>query len=213
MKLKNFNFKTDVMMITIMSFIGYCIEDIWMLLRYSYIDNRNMYLPFLLGYGILMEGLYFVVGTPDNIFSRSPHPLKYEYPLNCIVYFLICMAVVSVSEIILGTFVEKTGGFVYWNYSTIPLHITKYTSVPTSAGFALMMVLFMRYIYVPLREAVHNVVMGIPTPYIIMLAAVLCIDFLSSFRNMYLRNGLNSLWKFEADLSGDAFKDLLKIGH
>lgn len=209
----DFDLKTDIMMITIMSFLGYCIEDTWMLLRYSYIDNRNMYLPFLLGYGLLMDGLYYIVGTPDNIFGGSSHPLKYEYPLNCIVYFLICMAVVSVGEIILGTFVEKTGGFEYWNYSTIPLHITKYTSVPTSAGFALIMTVFMRYMYVPLRERVHGAVAGIPTPYIIMLAAVLFIDFFSSFRNMYLHNGSNSVWRFETDLSGDSIKELLKMGH
>ena len=75
------------------------------------------------------------------------------------------------------------------------------------------MILFMRYIYVPLREAVHNAVAGIPTPYIIMLAVVLSIDFLSSFRTMYLRNGSNILWKVEAGLSDHTLKELLKIGH
>ena len=208
----NYDLNTDIMMITIMSFLGFCIEDTWMLVRYSYIDNRNMYLPFLLGYGLLMNGLYYVVGTPDNIFGGSSHPLKYEYPLNCIVYFFICMAVVSVGEIILGTFVEKTGGFEYWNYSAIPLHITKYTSVPTSAGFALIMTLFMHYMYVPLRASVHKAAAGIPTPYIIMLAAVLFIDFFSSFTNMYQNHGSNSLWKFEADASLNTLRDMLKFG-
>ena len=74
--------------------------------------------------------------------------------------------------------------------------ITKYTAAPASAGFALIMTLFMHYMYVPLRKSVHKAAAGIPTPYIIMLAAVLLIDFFSSFINMYQNHGSNSLWNF-----------------
>ena len=197
---------TEIIMITIMSFLGFCIEDIWMMLRYQYIDNRNMYLPFLLGYGLLMTGLYYVVGTPDNIFGNISEGLHLPCPLDCIVYFLICMTVVSVGEIALGTFVEKTGGFDYWDYSEIPLHITKYTSIPTSAAFALIMTTFMENFYLPLREDVENVAENIPTAYILMIAALLLIDFFASFNSMYKCGGTNPVWRLD-------FNELVHLHH
>lgn len=46
------------------------------------------------------------------------------------------MVAVSVGEVLLGTIVERLCGIEYWNYASLPMHVTKYTSVPTSAGFA-----------------------------------------------------------------------------
>ena len=69
---------------------------------------------------------------------------------------IICFFLVSIGEILLGFFVEKTGHFYYWNYSSIPLHFTKYTSVPTSLGFALIITLFMNYAYVPLLKKIKK---------------------------------------------------------
>ena len=207
------NLNTDIIMITIMSFLGFCIEDAWMLFRYSYIDNRNMHLPFLLGYGLLMTGVYYIVGTPDNIFGNISEGLTLYYPKDRIVYFVLCMLVVSAGEIALGTFVEKTGGYEYWNYSQVPLHITKYTSIPTSAGFALLMTVFMGHFYVPMRESVDNISADIPSAYIIMISALLIIDFISSFNRMYSCGGTNELWKLNVPEVRDPIKDLLHIQH
>ena len=62
--------KTDIIICIIISFIGYWFEDIWMLIRYGILDNRNMYLPFLLGYGLLVVCIYYIFGTPKKIFNR-----------------------------------------------------------------------------------------------------------------------------------------------
>ena len=210
--MSGFDFNTDIIMITIMSFLGFCIENSWMFFTCAYIDNRNMHLPFLLGYGLLMDALYYILGTPGNIFGGISSGLHYEYPMNCIVYFLICMLVVSIGEIILGTFVEKTGGYEYWNYTDIPLHITKYTSVPTSAGFAFLMTWFMNSTYVPLRGYVDKAAAWIPTAYIIVLAAALLIDFYVSFKRMYNNGGTNDLWRFSAGRQSDSlYNHLLRL--
>lgn len=184
------NLKTDIIMISIISFIGFCVEDIWMVFRHGILDNRNMYLPFLLGYGLLVLAIYYIFGTPKKIFNK----IEIKSPLNYIVYFLICSLVVSVGELLLGITVEKLLGYSYWNYSTIPLHITKYTSIPTSLGFGIIITLFMDFVYDPLRRKINKVSNKIPLILVIIIAIVLLVDLIWGFRMMWINNGRNIVW-------------------
>lgn len=184
------NLKIDIIMITVISFIGFCVEDIWMIFRYGILDNRNMYLPFLLGYGLLVVAIYYIFGTPRKTFNK----IEIKKPFNYIVYFLICAFIVSIGELLLGITVEKLLGYSYWDYSTIPFHITKYTSIPTSIGFGLIITLFMNFTYEPIRIKISKIVNKIPVIVIILILIVLLIDFVLSFRTMYLNNGRNIVW-------------------
>lgn len=182
--------KTDIIMLAIMSFIGFCVEDIWMIFRHGYLDNRNMYLPCLLGYGLFIIVLYYIIGTPNNLFNK----IELKRTKGTIIYFFICFILVSIGELLLGLFVEKTGGFSYWDYSTLPLHITKYTSIPTSVGFALVITLFMGYVFIPLRNKLNKLVDKMPLFIVILIFVALIIDFIISFKTMYTNNGKNLLW-------------------
>lgn len=189
--MKSKTIKTDIIMLTILSFIGFCLEDIWMIFRHGYLDNRNMYLPCLLGYGLFAVTLYYIIGTPNNLFNK----IELKKTKGTIIYFLICFVLVSIGELLLGLFVEKTGGFSYWDYTSIPLHVTKYTSVPTSIGFALIITVFMNYIFLPLRNKINKIVDKIPLFLVILILVALIIDFIISFKTMYTNNGSNLLWK------------------
>ena len=189
--MKSKTIKTDIIMLTILSFIGFCLEDIWMIFRHGYLDNRNMYLPCLLGYGLFAVALYYIIGTPNNLFNK----IELKKTKGTIIYFLICFVLVSIGELLLGLFVEKTGGFSYWDYTSIPLHVTKYTSVPTSIGFALIITVFMNYIFLPLRNKINKIVDKIPLFVVILVLVALIIDFIISFKTMYTNNGSNLLWK------------------
>lgn len=189
--MKSKTIKTDIIMLTILSFIGFCLEDIWMIFRHGYLDNRNMYLPCLLGYGLFAVALYYIIGTPNNLFNK----IELKKTKGTIIYFLICFVLVSIGELLLGLFVEKTGGFSYWDYTSIPLHVTKYTSVPTSIGFALIITVFMNYIFLPLRNKINKIVDKIPLFVVILILLALIIDFIISFKTMYTNNGSNLLWK------------------
>ena len=178
-------------MVIIISFLGFILEEIWIMFRYSTLDNRNMFFPFLLGYGLFIVVLYYVVGVPKKIFNKY----KFDKPVNFLVYMLICFVLVSVGEIALGLFVEKTGHFYYWNYSSIPLHFTKYTSVPTSLGFALIITLFMNYAYTPLLKKIRKNDKKISIIFILVIIGILVLDFNFSFKRMYENHGKNDLWK------------------
>ena len=188
--MKKNSIKTDMIMIVIISFIGYWFEDLWMLIRHGVLDNRNMYLPFLIGYGLAVVGIYYVIGTPKKILNRY----ELKTPLNLIIYTLIMMFIVSIGEVILGTTVENVLGYKYWDYSAIPLHITKYTSIPTSIGFGIVITLFMNYIYEPLRKKIDKVSYRIPMVVFIVLIIVFIIDNYLSFRQMHINGGRNMVW-------------------
>ena len=191
MKVKNI--KEDSIMVMIISFLGFIVEELWMIFRYSTIDNRNMFFPFLLGYGLFVVSLYYVVGLPKKIFNKY----KFDKPTNILVYIMICFILVSIGEILLGFFVEKTGHFYYWNYSSIPLHFTRYTSVPTSLGFALIITLFMNYAYTPLLKTIRKNDKKISVFLIILIMGILIMDFNVSFKNMYNNNGKNDVWSIK----------------
>lgn len=190
--MKSNTLKTNIIMLTIVSFIGYCFEDIWMMVRHGVLDNRNMYLPFLLGYGVFIIALYYIFGTPNKLFNK----IELKRPVSTIIYYLLCVILVSIGELLLGLFVEKTGGFSYWDYSSIPLHITKYTSIPTSLGFAAIITVFMDFVFLPLRDKISKVVDKIPMILVILIAIILVVDFTASFKNMYTNDGKNTLWSF-----------------
>ncbi len=170
-----------LLMIVTVSFLGFCLENVWLLLRKGFVDNRNMSLPFLLGYGLAVFGFWLVLGVPE----------REEYPA----YFVCAFLAVSTGEILLGKLVEHCCGFYYWDYSTIPLHITRYTSVPTSMGFAAIITLFMAHGFEPLMLLVADLPEGLHGLGTIPVILVLAVDMASSFYKMYKTHALNVRWQ------------------
>ncbi|MGN1204253.1 MAG: hypothetical protein ACI4SA_04260, partial [Lachnospiraceae bacterium] len=112
---------------------------------------------------------------------------------------------VSVGEILLGTIVEKTCHFYYWDYSVIPLHITRYTSIPTSMGFALIITTFMDKCFVPLMNHLAAIETGRATFLAWTLGVALTADFVFSFIKMHQLHGGLKLWR--KNLSGHFFQE------
>ena len=55
------------MMVALISFLGFLVENLWLALTKGYINNRNMNAPFLLGYGMLVVAMYFLGKGRQNI--------------------------------------------------------------------------------------------------------------------------------------------------
>lgn len=182
------------LMTVIVSFFGFIIENCWLAITEGYIDNRSMNLPFLLGYGLTIIGFYIVVGTPEKLRMGEKFHMHLSRRESYILYFLIAMFIVSVGEIMLGTIVEKKFGFEYWNYNRIPFHITKYTSIPTSIGFALVITLFMGFFYEPLMKCIHRMPSRAVKLIGIMFMILIVTDFLVCFKSMYIHQSFNERW-------------------
>ncbi len=169
-------------MIVLCSFIGYIVENVWLLFTKNYIDNRNMNLPFLLGYGLAILGVDLVLGTPEPSLN------------GILLYFIELVVAVSIGEILLGTAVEKLCGFIYWDYSRLPLHLTRYTSLFTSMGFALIIEIFMSNFFASAMDLINRLMSPGIEIVSVILAVILTFDFADSFIHMYKRRRQYKKW-------------------
>lgn len=167
-------------LVIVVSFLGFCLENIWMFFSSGVIDNRNMHFPFLIGYGFAVLFIYMVLGVPQKN-NLGP-------------FFIACFFIVSVGEILLGYAVEKFCGIYYWDYTDLPMHLTRYTSFFTSIGFSTVITVFFYRFFTPLmnyfklheNNKVHVVCVA--------LLAVLVMDLFFSFGYMHSNRATNLSW-------------------
>jgi uncharacterized membrane protein len=194
---------TLILMMTIVAFLGFLVENVWLAFTKGYIDNRNMGLPFLLGYGVAIVGLFLLLGTPEcsTLFDRLPF---LNTPLRRLGFYFGCaFTFVCVAEILLGTFIEKTCNIVLWNYSRFALHITKYTSVPTSSGFAFIITLFMDKFFTPIMNMLSNIDYETSKRVSVIFLALMVYDFCVNTFKMYKNKSLNTVWRLELKVADD----------
>lgn len=182
-------------MVAVISFLGFCLENIWLMVTKGYIDNRNMNAPFLMGYGLLVVGMYLLIGTPEDIALFGTVHADCSKGEKLLVYFLCSFTVVTIGELVLGHLMEKICGIQYWNYNWIPMHITQYTSVPTSIGFAAVITSFMGVCFDPVMEAISMIPFKDAKPLAIVLVLVMSADLLISFGKMRKNRSLNPKWQ------------------
>ncbi len=181
-----------ILMIAIISFMGWIVENLWLLLTKGYMDNRNMRLPFLLGYGLFIIAFYVLFGIPTHCtLLKGIHSRKKIY----ILYFLLSFIAVTIGELVLGHFVEHFFHYEYWDYSKIPFHFTQYTSLPTSAGFALGITFFMDKCFSPLLNFLRRIPASVGIPLATLLLSAMIIDFCMAFKIIYKEHGPNKIWR------------------
>lgn len=186
------------LMIAFVSFLGFVVENIWLAVTKGYIDNRNMNLPFLLGYGLALAAVYLAFGIPSEtpFFSFLPGRARLVF------YFLLTSLCVSAGEIALGKTTERLCGIAYWNYSWIPLHITKYTSIPTSIGFGAMITLFMEHCFRPLMAAISRLDQQVLRVLALALMVMLTADYLYCYGQMMKNRRFYEKWKMPVQWRG-----------
>ncbi len=195
----------------LVSFLGFVVENIWLGFTKGYIDNRNMIFPFLFGYGLAVVSIYLAFGTPREASVFSIDINISDTRLEILLYFIIVMLCLSLGEIILGKSVEKVCHIKWWDYSRLPLHITQYTSVFTSGGFSLMIVLFMDKIFVPLfnwNMTWNPIVLAVTA---ITLMFIMTVDFIHSAYLMYTKKSFVQIWRI--DVSGSRIYKRICLMH
>lgn len=176
------------------SFLGFILENLWLAATKGLIDNRNMHLPFLMGYGVLVVGMYLLLGTPEHMSVTGHIYINGTKAERFFIYFLCSMVIVTLGELVLGHLMERICGFEYWNYNWIPLHITKYTSIPTSIGFAAIITSFMGACFDPVMSVIGMMNPEDIKPVSILLTVIMTADLIISFRQMKKKRGLNVIW-------------------
>lgn len=183
------------MIVAVVSFLGFVVENIFMAVTAGCIDNRSMYFPFLIGYGIAILLIYLMLGTPDDLCILG-HKLAIDSKIKRILIYLGgVMICVSLGEILVGMLVEKFCGFEWWNYTEIPLHITKYTSVPTSLAFGSLITTFMNFFFEPLMNyfmSWNDTVLRVTA---IAFMVIMIVDFLYAAYQMFKTKWVLIRWR------------------
>lgn len=182
-------------MAAVVSFLGFVVENVWLAITKGYIDNRNMNAPFLVGYGMLILVMYFILGTPKDLLILKKSKRNMPKWASVIIYFVLSFFVVSIAEIALGVIFEKVSGIKYWNYSMLPLHFTQYTSVPTSMGFALLITVFMGAIFTPLMELIMRMDPHLMKWLSIILVVIMMADLIINFYEMITSHAFVKKWR------------------
>ena len=72
-------------MAAVISFLGFILENVWLAFTKGYIDNRNMTMPFLYGYGMAVISIYAIFGTPQAMILAGKLPVKEH---SVLIYFV-----------------------------------------------------------------------------------------------------------------------------
>lgn len=190
-----------LMVIVVVSFLGFCIENIFIASFTGFINNRNMILPFLLGYGLSILGILILFGTPHEpkFLTKS---LSFKKSSSAtIYYFIIAFICVCAGEIALGYIIEYTCDIIWWDYSDLPLNITRYTSVFTSLGFALLITVFTKYIFFPLLNIFSKIKRSKLAAFSIVFIIILSIDMINSLFYMLKYHNLQHIWQINVGKS------------
>lgn len=199
--MKKMNSYSIIMVAVSVSFLGFLIENIFIAATDGKINNRNMILPFLFGYGLAILLIFALFGTPDSprFFTR---PLEFSSPVRGVIYyFIIAFLCVCIGEIVLGYAVEWGCDIIWWDYTRIPLHFTRYTSVPTSAAFATLIVIFMKFIFKPLYEVFLRINPKVLPFIAVSFAIILTLDMVNSLIHMINYHETLILWEFHFERS------------
>ena len=185
-------------MLTLVSFLGFLIENTWIVLTEGFVDNRNMNAPFLIGYGVIVLLIYRFMGTPEQLTGILQFARGWTRRGRISLYFLTSFFVVCSVEILTGYVVEKVCSLYYWSYEALPLHITRYTSLPTSVSFAFLIVFFMGIVYTPAMKWITRVDNRVLRVVSLLLVLLLVLDCGSCF--LYMRNHRNFYYRWKIQL-------------
>ncbi len=176
---------------------GFLVENVWLALTKGYMNNRNMVLPFLLGYGLAVLAIYAMFGTPTapRIFAYVIRSRRMWVRVT--IYFLLVCTCVMLGECALGLLVEKTCGIIWWNYERLPLNLTKYTSVPTTLGFATLISAFIQFLFPPLFRMFSKMNPKVLYMLATVISVLLVADFLHSGIRMFCTQEIMHLWRVD----------------
>ncbi|MCM1329392.1 MAG: hypothetical protein NC253_08120 [Ruminococcus sp.] len=202
MKITEIDYSVSSMFImtAIISFLGFALENIWLAARKGYMDNRNMFAPFLLGYGAAVMGLYLLLGTPGNprtYINDINVEIENNVGVRIAAYFAITFVCVSLGEIVLGKIIEKTCHIYLWDYTSIPLHITRYTSVPTSIGFTVIITVFTDCFFERIMDALMRLDPVFSNVLGVSLMAVMTADFIFNAARTMRTHSMMTSWRFD----------------
>ena len=168
--------------------IGYWVENLFRLVSKGVLDSRNQLLPFLFCYTIAMWAMYLALGTTN-------HPRFFSH------------RVLEGNTRRVGSIFEQVSGISLWDYSGIPLHVTKYTSIPTCTAMSLGVAVIMGNFFEGLMKKIQRIPYRTTVQLDYVLGTLILADWLIMMVSINVFKKAPAYWSVQL-LS---FKDLLAL--
>lgn len=143
-----------------MAMIGWIAENVVKAVSDGVIDSRFHTLPFISPYALVPFAFAIVFGNADDLalFGKKVfknQSRKTKILSNIITYAIICFGV-FVGEFVVGNAWDILFGVQLWNYSFLPLQVTKYAGLIPSLGYGTGAFLLFRFAYTPLLNLLRK---------------------------------------------------------
>ncbi len=140
--------------------LGWVAENAVKLISSGTMDNRFHFLPFIFPYGLAFLAMHIILGDTDDIgicgrklFKKRT--LKTKLASNLIYISVVCFFV-FVGELGVGNIYELATGASLWDYSSQPLHLTKYVCLSSALGYGFGAYFIMKVMFYPLLRLLLN---------------------------------------------------------
>ena len=152
----------------LLSFIGW-----------EYQNRGFLSLPLCPIYGGTLMAVYFLFGTPDEargLLKRVDNPL-----VRSLIYLTAAFLAPTAAELIVGAYFDKFHGVWLWSYNGLPLNFKGYISLPISVLWAVMIFLFMKFIFPSLKKWIFKIPKTLSIAFAAAFATVVLADFVKSY--------------------------------
>ena len=141
--------------------IGWLVENIAKSISTLHVfDSRFHLLPFIWPYSLIIFAFHIVLRDPDNIvfFGKRIFPMDMKHSKlysNLLGVGIMCFFV-FIGELVVGNVWDIFFGVELWNYSSMPLPLTQYTSIFTTLGYGCGVFLIFKFIYKPVLNLIRR---------------------------------------------------------
>lgn len=140
--------------------LGWIVENCYRIVTKGIIDCRFHLLPFIWSYSLIPFAFQLLLNDPDRIAIFGRRLFKDDNTKNKVVSNILCLTLICVAvflgELVMGNIWDKLFDVRLWNYTSQPLHVTRYTGLISAVGFGVGAYLIFRFIYNPLLTFVRS---------------------------------------------------------
>ena len=171
----SYGFSRYFLLTALLSFIGWAYEVGVMAIQTGKFHNQGfMTLPFCPIYGCSLILTYLLLGTPDKTqgILKNRRNRRAVYAL----YLLCGFCIPTLAELIVGLLLSQVFHIRLWSYAHLPMNFHGYVSVPVSLLWSVLIFLFMKYLFLPLKHFIGKLPKGLAGAITFFLSLIFLAD-------------------------------------
>ena len=186
-----------VVLFALISWIGWCIETLYMLVCWQDLTDRGfLTAPLCTIYGCSILAIYLLIGTPREGRLRPLFQKAEKLPAGAricadaglyFVYFLAAALVPTLAEFFTALFFDQVFGVVLWDYSHHALNLFGYVSLGMSLLWGALITVAMGIAWPVLDGLVSRISFRTAKKIAAAVAAVILADFLFNFAYLLVK--------------------------